>query len=196
MLDAAKQALAHRQALQHARRRPTRPWDPDPAKRRVLVLLPTEHEEARAAWRFVQSLGVAHRLITPVVPDSAVTYVPVEHIGRVHRLEAKELGLLGLPKKEFAAKVWAEPPDVAFCLIREPDPAALYLVGASSAGFRAGFHADRAEPFFDLMVSGGEDLAEALALMRRALVRIAPAVLPFGEEGGPPAPSGGPSSQR
>ncbi len=185
MLEAAKRALAHREALKHARRREVLPWDPNPARRRVLVLLPTDEDEARDAWRFVQSLGVTHRLVTPVVPDVAVTYVPVEHIGRVHRLEGKELGLLALPKKEFVAKVWAEPPAVAFCLIREPDPAALFLVGASSAAFRVGFHADRAEPFFDLMVGGGASYAGALASLRRALVRIAPPVLPMdGDEGG------------
>lgn len=183
MLDAAKQALGFRQALKHARRRSVRAWDPDPTKRRVLVLLPTEQEEARSAWRFIQSLGVAHRLVTPVVPDVAVTYVPVEHIGRVHRLEGKELGVLGLPKKEFAEAVWGEPPDVAFCLIRDPGPAALYLVGASSAAFRVGFHGERTEPFFDLMVGAGEDLAESLATMRQALGRVAPAVLPMGEAG-------------
>jgi hypothetical protein len=184
MLEAAKQALAYREALKHARRRTVRPWDPDPSKRRVLVLLPTDEDEARAAWRFVQSLGVAPRLITPVVPDVAVTYVPVEQIGRVHRLEGKGLGMLALPKKEFAAAVWADPPDVAFCLIREPDPAALYLVGASSAAFRAGFHGARAEPFFDLMVSGGESFAASLASLRSALARIRPPVLPMDGPGG------------
>lgn len=180
MFDAAKRALALREALKEARRRTPRPWAGDPAQRRVLVLLPTDEHDARDAWRFVQSLGVAPRLVTPVVPATAVTYVPVEHIGRVHRLEEKEHGLLGLPKREFAEKVWAEPPDVALCLLREPDPAALYLVGASSAAFRAGFHADRAEPFFDLMVSGGGSFREGLGVLRRAMERVVPPVVPFG----------------
>lgn len=180
MFDAVKKALALREALKQARRRTPRPWHEDPAQRRVLVLLPTDEDDAREAWRFVQALGVAPRLVTPVVPATAVTYVPVEHIGRVHRLEEKEHGLLGLPKREFAERVWAEPPDVAVCLIREPDPAALYLVGASSAAFRAGFHVDRAEPFFELMVRGGADLKGDLGVLRRAMERVAPAVVPFG----------------
>lgn len=180
MFDAAKQALALREALKQVRRTEPRPWHEDPAKRRVLVLLPTDETEARDAWRFVRALGVSPRLVTPVVPATAVTYVPVEHIGRVHRLEEKEHGFLGLPKREFAEKVWAEPPDVALCLIREPDPAALYLVGASGAAFRAGFHGERSEPFFDLMVSGGGALKEGLGVLRQALERVSPAVVPFG----------------
>lgn len=182
MIDAAKQALARREALKEIRRRKPRPWDENPAKRRVLVVLPTEQEDAKEAWRFVQSLDVPHRNVTPVVPASVVTYVPVEYIGRVHRLESKHLGLLGLPKREFSAKVWSEPPDVAFCLHPEPDMASLYLVGASGAALRAGLHAAKEEDFFDLMVGGDKGLGDALAVMRDALARIHPPVFPFAEE--------------
>lgn len=179
MLEAAKNALARREAHREIRRRTPRAWDPDPAKRPVLVVLPTEQEDAKVAWRFVQSLGAPHRLVTPVVPDSAVTYVPVEYIGRVHRLESKHLGLTGLPKADFVSKVWATPPDLAFCLHPEPDMASLFLVGASAAQLRVGLHGPKEEAFFDLMVSGQNDLAGALAAMHEALVRIRPRVLPF-----------------
>lgn len=179
MLEAAKHALARREALKVIRRRAPHAWNPDPAKRPVLVVLPTEQEDAKVAWRFVQSLGASHRLVTPVVPASAVTYIPVEYIGRVHRLESKHLGLTGLPKSEFVAKVWATPPDVALCLHPDPDIASLYLVGASTASLRVGLHAAKEEAFFDLMVSGKTGLADALAAMREALLRIRPRVLPF-----------------
>lgn len=179
MLEAAKNAIARREALKDIRRRAPQAWDADPLRRRVLVVLPTEQEDAKAAWRFVQSLGVPHKLVTPVVPDSAVTYVPVEYIGRVHRLESKHIGLVGLPKRDFAAKVWADPPDVAFCLHPDPDMASLYLVGASQAGLRVGLHSQREEAFFDLMVSGEKGLEEALVVMRDALVRMQTSVFPF-----------------
>lgn len=179
MFDAAKHALARRQALKEIRRRTPRAWDPDPAKRRILVVLPTEQEDAKVAWRFVQSLGVAHKLVTPVVPDSVVTYVPVEYIGRVHRLEAKHLGITGLPKREFSAKVWAETPDLAFCLHPDPGIAELYLVGASPAVLRVGLHSAKEEAFFDLMARGGGELAESVAVLRNTLARIHPPVLPF-----------------
>lgn len=179
MFDAAKHALARREALKEIRKRTPRTWDPDPQKRRVLVVLPTEQEDAKVAWRFVQSLGAPHRLVTPVVPDSVVTYVPVEYIGRVHRLEAKHLGMTGLPKREFSSKVWSDPPDIAFCLHPEPDIASLYLVGASAATLRVGLHSDKEEAFFDLMARGEGGLEGALAVLRDTLVRIRPPVLPF-----------------
>ena len=182
MIDAAKHALARREALKEIRRRNPQPWDGDPAKRRVLVVLPTDQEDAKEAWRFVQSLGVHHRNVTPVVPNSVVTYVPVEYIGRVHRLEAKHLGLLGLPKREFASKVWAEQPDVAFCLHPEPEMASLYLVGASNAALRARLQSAKEEAFFDLMVGGEKGLGEALAVMRDALSRMHPPVFSFGDQ--------------
>lgn len=184
MLDAAKSALARREALKHIRRRPVRPWAADPAKRRVLVVLPTEQEEAREAWRFVKTLGVSHRQITPVVPDTAVTYVPVEYIGRVHRMEAKQLGMVGLPKKEFADAVWSSEPDVAFCLTPEPDVAAAYLVGASPAALRVGFHGPHVEAFFDLMVTAGVSFEATLLSLREALRRIEPPVFPFAPDPG------------
>lgn len=180
MLDAAKSALARREALKHIRRRSVRPWDPDPAKRRVLVILPTEQEETKEAWRFVKALGVSHRQITPVVPgDTAVTYVPVEYIGRVHRMEAKHLGLLGLPKGEFAEAVWGSEPEVGLCLTPEPDLASDYLVGASPATLRVGLHERRVEAFYDLMVTGGASFEATLLALREALQRIDPPVFPF-----------------
>ena len=179
MLDAAKNVLARREALRAIRRRKPEPWEENPAKRRVLVVLPTAQDDAKAAWRFVQSLGVSHKLVTPVVPDTAVTYVPVEYIGRVHRLEGKHIGLLGVPRQEFVKKVWESGPDVAFCLHPEPDIASLYLVGASPAGLRVGLHSARDETFFDLMVEGKQDLADSLAMMYEALGRLKPSVFPF-----------------
>lgn len=185
MLDAARSALARREALKHIRRRPVRPWAADPAQRRVLVVLPAGQEETKEAWRFVKALGVPHRQITPVVPgDTVVTYVPVEFIGRVHRMEPKHLGLLGLPKGEFAEAVWRDAPDVALCLTPEPDAASAYLVGASPAALRIGLHEQLGEAFYDLVVTGGASFEATLLSLREALQRIEPPVFPFAPDAG------------
>lgn len=177
MFDAVKAKLAHRRALKQVERRTARPWTEDPAARRVLVVLPTG-EEAREAWRFVKSLGLSARKVIPVVLAGEVTtYVPAEFISRVIRLEDDDTNLIGLPKQDFAQRVWKENPDVALCLAPTFDIASAVLVGASPAPFRVGFYDDEADPFFDLMVAPGPSSTSTYAALLEALRRISPPVL-------------------
>jgi hypothetical protein len=183
MFDAVKAKLAHRSALKQVQRRTVRPWAEDPAERRVLVVLPTG-EEARDAWRFVKSLGLPARQVIPVVLAGEVTtYVPAEFISHLVRLEDDDTNLIGLPKQEFAQRVWSENPDVALSLASTFDTASAMLVGASPAPFRIGFYDDAADPFFDLMVVPGPSSASIYAALREALRRISPPVLALGPAG-------------
>lgn len=177
MFDAVKARLARRRALKLVGQRTVRPWTPEPAARRVLVVLPTGEEAAREAWRFVKSLGLPPKQLIPVVLSGEVTYVPAEFIRLLRRLEEEDLGRVGLPKEAFAREVWGEQPDVAFCLTPTFNLAAAYLVGASPARFRVGIYDDEAEPFFDLMIAPGASLASAFRALRETLRRIDPPVL-------------------
>jgi hypothetical protein len=177
MFDAVKAKLAWRGALKQVQRRDVHPWTKGPAERRVLVVLPTG-EEAREAWRFVKSLGLAGRRVIPIVLAGEVTtYVPAEYISHVIRLEDDDTNLVGLPKREFTQRVWKEQPDVALCLAPTFDIASAVLVGASPAPFRVGFYEDEADPFFDLMVTPSASSTSSYAALREALRRISPPVL-------------------
>ncbi len=177
MLDAIKSKLARRSALKLAERRTVRPWASDPAQRRVLVVLPEQEIEAREVWRFIKTLGISPRQITPVVPSSLVSYAPADFIGRVKRMDEKALNLLGLARQEFAADLWNTEPDLAFCLTPTFDLAAATLIGASPAAFRVGLYDKTAEPFFDLMVAGGDSFNGTLLALRKTLASIEPPVL-------------------
>lgn len=177
MFDALKARLARRRALKQVQRRKVRPWASDPAARRVLVVLPTGEDAAREAWRFVKSLGLSPKQLTPVVLSGEVTYVPAEFIRILRRLDEGDLGRIGLPKEAFAEEVWSEQPDVAFCLIPTFNLAAAYLVGASPAPFRVGVYAEEAEPFYDLMIAPGASLSSAFDALRDTLANIEPPVL-------------------
>ncbi len=182
MLDALKARLARRRALTLAARRAVRPWAEDPAERRALVVLPTAEAEAKEAWRFLDALGLPPAQILPVVTSSLVAYTPTAFIGRVKRLDEKSLGLLGLPKRSVAEALWAQTPDLAFCLTPRFDLPAAMLVGASPAAFRvglAGLDDGDAGAFFDLMVAPGGSLASALDALREALGKIEPPVVGF-----------------
>lgn len=177
MFDALKYRLARRRALRQVRERVVRPWNPSPVARRVLVVLPAGEEAAKEAWRFVKSLGLPPKQVSPVVLSGEVTYVPAEYVRFLQRLEGEEVGRLGLPKADFVGKIWGEHPDVAFCLAPEFDLAAAYLVGASSARLRIGFHSEEAEPFFDVMIAPSASIGSAFAALRETLRRIEPPVL-------------------
>lgn len=177
MFDAAKAHLARRSALKQVRRRTARPWTTGPGHRRVLVVVPTGDETAHDAWRFVSSLGIPPPRIIPVVLSGQVTHVPAEYITRLMRLDEEHLNIIGLPKKDFARRVWDEEPDVAFALAPTFDIAAAALVGASPAPFRIGLYSEEAEPFFDLMVAPGASLVSSFDTLRATLAHIAPPVL-------------------
>lgn len=177
MFDAAKARLARRSALKQVRRRAVRPWTTDPAHRRVLVVVQTGDEAAHEAWRFVSSLKIPPQRIIPVVLSGQVTHVPAEYITRLIRLDDEHLSFLGLPKKDFAQRVWSEAPDVAFSLSPAFDIAAAALVGASPAPFRVGLYSEDAEPFFDLMLAPGASLASSFDTLRKTLAHVAPPVL-------------------
>ena len=176
MFDAAKAQLARRSALKQVQRRVVWSWTPDPAARRVLAVLPTG-EAAREAWRFVKSLGLPPKQIIPVVLAGDVSVVPAAFVSRVIRLEDNDINLIGLPKQDFAERVWAMEPDVAFSLTPAFDIASAYLVGASPAPFRVGLFDDEAEPYYDLMTAPSEEGAPTFSLLRETLLRIRPPVL-------------------
>lgn len=177
MIEELRQAWARRRLLRAVRRRTVAPWSPDPAQRRVLCVLPTETEAAKAAWTFVLDLGLTPEQVVPVVPTGEIAYAPVQYIGRVHSLNAKDLTRLRLPNKAFRQRIWSLGPEVAFCLDPALDLAGALLVGASPARFRIGFFTEWAEPCFDVMVAAGTDLESGLRTLRRTLERIEPAVL-------------------
>lgn len=177
MLDAIKSKLARRSALKLVERRSARSWAPDPTARRILVVLPAEEIEAKEAWRFIKALGIPSRQITPVVPSSLVPYAPADFIGRVKRMDEKQLGLLGLPKPDFAEPLWKDEPDLAFCLTPSFDLATATLIGASPAAFRVGLYGTEADAFFDLLVASGDSYASGLDALTRALQKIEPPVL-------------------
>ena len=185
MFEGLKATWARRQALKAVRQRTVRPWRRDPASRRVLFVLPVDEASAKAAWRFIERFELHPKQVIPVVPSGEVTYAPFQFIGRVHSLRSKDVNRVGLPSKAFSAKLWAEEPDVAFCLTPAFDVAAALLVGASPATFRVGFFSEEAEPFYDLMVSrqGDEAFASALDTLLKALRRIEPPVLAVPADG-------------
>lgn len=180
MFDALKYRLALRRALKRARTRAVRPWGPSPGARRILVVMPAGEGAAQEAWRFVKSLGLPPKQVTPVVRSGEVTYVPAEYVRYLRRLNGDELGRLGLPNAEFAEQVWNEHPDLAFSLVPEFDLPSAYLVGASPAQLRVGFFSEEAEPFFDLMIAPGASVASAFASLRDTLRRLNPPALAFG----------------
>lgn len=177
MFDAIAYRLGRRRALHHVRDRTVRPWNPSPAARRVLVVMPVGKESAQEAWRFVKALGLPPEQVTPVVLPGEVTYVPAEYVRLLRRLEGEDVGRLGLPKADFAEAIWSEQPDIAFCLAPDFDLAAAYLVGASPARLRVGFHSDEAEAFYDLMIAPSTSVASAFTALRATLHRIEPPVL-------------------
>ena len=177
MFDAITYRLGRRRALQHLRDRTVQPWNPSPAARKVLVVLPAGEEAAKEGWRFVKSLGLPPKQLIPVVLPGEVTYVPAEFVRFMRRLEADDMGRLGLVKSDIAEGVWGEEPDLAFSLIPEFDLAASHLVGASPAQLRVGFYDAQAEPFFDVMVSSNTSTTSAFTALRDTLQRIVPPVL-------------------
>lgn len=182
MFDAVKARMARRSALKQVQRRVVWSWTPDPAARRVLAVLPTG-DAAREAWRFVKSLGLPPKQVIPVVLAGEVSVVPAAFISRVIRLEDDDLNLMGLPKQDFAERIWAMEPDVAFSLTPTFDIVSAYLVGASPAPFRVGLFDDEAEPYFDLMMAPSGDGGPIYSLLRDTLLRIRPPVLDLDPEG-------------
>lgn len=176
MFDAIIYRLGRRRALQRMRERAVQPLNPKPSARRVLVVVPAG-DAARDAWRFVKSLGLPPIQVSAVALPGEVTYVPAEYVRFLRRLEGDDMGRIGLPKAAFTEAVWGEAPDIAFCLAPEFDLAAAYLVGASPAQLRVGFHSDEAEPFYDLMIASGASTASAFTALHDTLRRITPPVL-------------------
>ncbi len=181
MLDDLKARLTRRRALKRVRDRTVRPWNPDPAQRRVLLVLPADDGAAKEAWRFVDGLGLDPALVTPVRPAGAIATPPAGYIGRVEVLAPTDLDRLGLPKRSFTERVWASGPDVALCLADPSDLASVVLAAASPAAFRIGLHSVTAvedpEPLFDLAVTGEGALSGVLEGLGETLAKIRPPVL-------------------
>ncbi|MEL7360820.1 MAG: hypothetical protein AAFN13_01995 [Bacteroidota bacterium] len=180
VLDSWRGRWAYRIASAAADKRNAVAWSGHPAARKVLVVLPDEDDAVRSVWRFLKRLDVPSANVIPVSRGGHVVYAPDDFIGRVRVLQPNEYRrVTGLPKAAQAASLWAEGPEVALSLRHPFDLNAAFLVGASPASFRIGFHDPLAEPFFDFMLAPTSDLDAALAALERYLVGVSPPVLSF-----------------
>jgi hypothetical protein len=179
MFSGLRQRWAWRAALRRVRRRTPRPWHPDPALRRVLLVLPDDDEAAKPAWALVERLALPQAQALAVLTGVNVGAVPVEYLTRVRPLSEREFGRIGLPKREVLREIWAFDPDVAIDFARPDDLAAALLVGASAAAFRIGPAGPALEPFFEVMVAFTCDPAAPAHALGQVLARIEPPVLPI-----------------
>jgi hypothetical protein len=189
MLESLIDRWAWHRALKLVKKRAPRTWVADPSQRRVLLVLPDAEESARYAWRFIAKLSLDPERTLPVIPIGKVTFAPVEYLGRVRTLQPSDVGRLGLPKKSLLREVWEFEPDIGICLSSPFALAPAVIVGASPAAFRAGFFAEGAEPFFDLL-AGGADVEARLNALGQALSQIEPPIL---AASAPPAGRGTPA---
>jgi hypothetical protein len=178
MLTGLRQRWAWRAALRRVRRRTPRPWHPDPALRRVLRVLPDDDEAAKPAWQLVERLALRQAQTLAVLTGVNVGAVPVDYLSRVRPLNEREIGRIGLPKREVLREIWAFDPDVAIDLAGPDDLSAALLVGASSAAFRVGPAGPALEPFFEVMVAFSDDPGAPAHALEQVLGRIHPTVLP------------------
>ena len=179
MLDAFRSRLGYRAALAAVRSRTPASGPGGLLSRRVLVLLPPEEEDLRAAWRFVQSLDEPPAHLVPALTTGRVAYVPDAFAGHVFSAGEKGLDWRGLPTPAVREALWTPPPYVALDLNPAFDLAASYLVGASPARFRVGLYSEEREPFYDLMIRSKGGYDEALAALRGYLAAFEPPVVAF-----------------
>lgn len=187
MFEDLKDRLAWRRAHKLVARRRVRPWDSPPSERRALIVMPGEERHARQAWQFVESLQLDPSRALVIVPTGEIAFAPMSFMGRVRTLDEQQMGRLGLPDTAFLQGAWQFEPEVALCLMTPFDLPAALVVGAAPAAFRIGFFDERAEAFFDLMVSAETGLEGGLAALGRALVKIQPPILAPSEAAVAPA---------
>ena len=180
MIDGMRSRLGARAARRAAQQRTSRPLAATLTERRLLVVLPHQDEDRQLAWQFLRDLALSPRHITPILyAGEGLTDTPDAFAAREVRLESEVLGWNGLPKNSFVQALWASAPDIALSLRIQDALVAQYLVGASPAAFRIGFHDAGAEDFFDLLLQHRGDFAESLATLRHTLAHIQPSLLPL-----------------
>lgn len=174
---AATDALRARIGWHAARRlvaaRPARARVAADRVRRVLVVLPPDADALRAAWAFVEAVGVP---VVLAVPSDSVAFVPDAFAGAVVRVGPRETDWRGLPRRAVLARLWPADLDVAVSLAPASLVAAV-LVGACPVGLRVGVDAGGVAGFFDLAL-GAETADIPQALLGR-LAQIRPPVVPF-----------------
>jgi len=173
--------MALRAALKAVSQRQPREMPAKLGTRRVLVVLPPGEEAMRSAWRFLRRLTIGRDHLTPVVLAEGVAYVPDAWVGAVIAIGEKERDWRGLPRPAVAQALWGQRPAVALSLVPAFELGAAYLVGASPAALRIGFHTPEAEPFFDLLFAAPQGLEGGLTALTHYLAALDPPVLPFVE---------------
>lgn len=177
MFEALKEKMAWNRALKLTRRRVMRPWNSDPGKRRILLVLPSSGADARLVWQFILEIGLEPRYTLPIVPAGDIAYAPVDFLGRATSFNHTNIDRIGLPNKELRHKIDEFAPEVAVSLAHQPNLPAAFMVGASSAAFRIGFgSSEEVEPFFDLMIDS-TSMEKGLSTLRNALAMISPPIL-------------------
>jgi hypothetical protein len=179
VLDAFRSRLGYRAALAAVRRRTPVVGPGALLSRRVLVLLPPQEDDLRAAWRFVQALDEPAAHLVPALTSGRVPYVPDAFAGHAVAVGEEGLDWRGLPTRAVRERLWTPPPQVALDLNPAFDLAAAYLVGASPAGFRAGLYGAEREPFYDLLLRPTDGYAAALDALRGYLTAVEPPVVAF-----------------
>lgn len=198
MIDALRSRLVRRKLSAALESRTPVALDVPPPERRLLLLLPAETERQGEVWSFVTSLGLPPSRVRPVVIGETVGRAPDAYAGEVRRVSPEDLTWLQLPSAETQHDVWTPAPHVALSFADSGDPITQLLAGCSPAAFRMGLHVPEAEPFFDLLVTGGGSggsapldpatpltepsrpaLEASMRALLQALERIAPPILPL-----------------
>jgi len=182
VLDDLRQRLGYRAALRAARQRTVHDWPVPPPDRKVLVLLPHEEGDLRAAWRFVQTIDEPRGHLVPAITADRVPYTPDAFAAGVATVGERARDWRGLPRRAEAQKLWSDKLHVALDLTPGFDLAAAYLVGASPARFRVGLYSAEGEPFYDLLIAPTGGYEAALTALRGYLAAIEPPVLSFNVE--------------
>ena len=176
--------------------------DPQPAAEqpRVLVVLPSELEALKAAWRFMAQVDVPPSRITPVSRSGTIVYAPADYVGKVELLEQKkDFDRRGLIKQKRIEQLWkTAQPDISICLTSEFDLAAAHLIGASPAAIRVGIddQEGRSDEFYDLAVRTSTEYGSTIEALIRYLRKIEPPIVPMKPEDGRRAGSDAPRDDR
>jgi hypothetical protein len=179
VIEGLRSTFAWRAARAAAAARAPRPLPGRPANRRVLLLLPDDEPGQRATWDLVSALDLVDRQVAPVVLAERILYAPDRFAGAVVVIDGAARDWRRLPRRDVARAVWGWKPHVALSLADPDDLGAAYLAGASPAAVRVGRHRGEHEPFFDVMVAGTDDAAEAAGALHRLLAQFDPPVLPL-----------------
>lgn len=147
--------------------------------RTVLVVLPDDELNAKAAWRLILDIDVPRTKLIPVAIGERVSYAPDAFAGGVRVITPKELDWKGLPRKTVLEEIWSKEPNVAIDFSHPFNLAASYLCGASPARFRIALHNEAAEEFNDILLSPQSDLGTAFDAMKSYLEAVEPPVISF-----------------